>query len=231
MKLLPRYASECGLKIGHQWLLESFYPLPITRYITLHAGSGMAAKNYPLYQEVVAMILNILESQGIKIVQLGGKDEPLVNGCVDLRGKTDYHQSAYILRNSMLHVGNDSWLMHRAGDINVPIVELFGSTTVENHSPYHYDPAKTVFIESHRGGKHATFASQEMPLTIAFIRPEEVANAVLRLLGITDLFIHTTHYIGAFYTHASLELVPNTCPAPTFFPELPVTARMDLHFD
>ncbi len=231
MKLLPRYATVCNAKIGHQWLLESFYPLPITKYITLHASSGMAAKNYPLFQEVVAMMLHILESQGIKIVQLGVKEDPLINGCVDLRGKTDYHQSAYILRGSMLHLGNDSWLMHRAGDINVPIVELFGPTSIENHSPYHYDPTKTIFIESHRMGRRPTFAAQEQPMSIAFIPPESVANSVLRLLGIQDQFPHTTTYIGALYQHVVLELIPNVCPAPQFCPELAILVRMDMLFN
>lgn len=232
MKLLDLYSHATGLKIGKQWLLESFYPLPITRYMTLHASSGMAAKNYPYYQEIVALILHILESQGIKIVQLGGKDDVLINGCVDLRGKTDYHQSAYILRGSMLHLGNDSWLMHRAGDINVPIVELFGPTTVANHSPYHYDPAKTVFLESHRWGRNPTFASQEQPLSIGLVPPEQVCNAVLRLLGITESpFTHTTLSIGPLYAHTMFELMPNAVPAPGFFPDLPMTARMDVHFD
>lgn len=230
MKLLPRYATATGLKIGHQWLLESFYPLPITRYITLHASSGMAAKNYPLYQEVVAMLAHILNAQGIQIVQLGGKDDQLINGCVDLRGKTDYHQSAYILRNSLVHCGNDSWLAHRAGAVNVPLVDLFGPTSIENHSPYHCDHDKTVFIESHRWGRLPTFASQEQPMSIALIPPETVANAVLRLLGITDLFTHTTLHVGALYQHAVLELIPNTVVAPTFCPELPITVRMDMLF-
>ncbi len=231
MKLLSRYATVCGLKIRKQWLLESFYPLPTTRYVTLHASSGMAAKNYPYYQEVVALMLHILHSQGIQIVQLGGKDDQLVNGCVDLRGKTDYHQSSYILRSSLCHVGNDSWLAHRAGEQGVPLVTLFGSTTAANHGAYHHDAAKTVFLESHRWGRKATFASQEQPQSIGLIPPEQVANAVLRLLGITTLFTHTTAFVGPLYQHAFLELIPNVVPAPNFCPELPITARMDIHFD
>lgn len=228
MKLLPRYATVCGLKIGRQWLLESFYPLPTTRYMTLHASSGMAAKNYPLYQEIVAMILTRLESQGIKIVQLGGKDDAPINGCVDLCGKTDYHQSSYILRSSLCHLGNDSWLAHRAGEQGVPLVTLFGPTTPENHGAYTYDAAKTIFIESHRLGKRPTFAAQEMPMTIAFIPPEVVCNAVLRLLGIVEgLFSQTTLSIGALYAHPMLELIPNVVPPATFLPALPITVRMD----
>ncbi len=231
MKLLTRYATALGLKIGRQWLLESFYPLPTTRYITLHASSGMAAKNYPHYQEVVALIAHILNAQGIQIVQLGAKEDPAINGCVHLQGKTDFHQSSYILRGSLLHIGNDSWIAHRAGEQGVPLITLFGPTSAANHGAYAHDPAKTVFIESHRWGHNPTFAAQESPSSIALIAPETVANAALRLLGIADTIPHKTCYIGPLYQHAILELIPNVCPAATFCPELPVTVRMDILFN
>ena len=230
MKLLERYASVCGIPdaaVGRQWVLESFYPLPITRYITLHASSGMAAKNYPHYDEVLELIAHILRSQGIQIVQLGGKDDPPIQGCVHLQGKTTFHQTCYVLKNSLLHLGNDSWTAHRAGDLQIPLVTLYGSTSVENHSPYSYNPERTIFIESHRWGNNPTFASQEPRQSIAVIPPERVANEVLKLLGVKDLYCHETRFQGALAKHCILDLVPNTVPSPTFLPELPLTIRMD----
>ncbi len=231
MKLQQLYSLATGLSIRQQRLPEFFYPISAARYITLHASSGMAAKNYPYYQECVAMIARILESQDIKIIQLGGKDDALINGCVDLRGKTNYYQSNYILHRSLCHLGNDSWLAHRAGELNIPLITLFGPTSVKNHSAYRYDVTKTIFLESHRWGRNPTFASQEQPLSIALIPPERVANSVLKLLGIGDQFAFQTQYVGGFYTNAMLELVPNTFPPASFLPDLPVTVRMDILFD
>lgn len=231
MKLLPRYSTVCGLDIGRQWVLESFYPLPITRYVTLHASSGMAAKNYPLYPEVLRLILHILNSQGIQVVQLGGPEDPPLPGCVHLQGKTSFHQSSYILRNSMLHVGNDSWLAHRAGELKVPLITLFGPTSAANHGAYSYDPAKTSFIESHRWGRQPTFAAQEQPLSIALIPPEHVANEALRLLGITDRFAHQSRYWGQLFPHTILDLIPDTVPAPGFLPQAVINVRMDYRHD
>lgn len=232
MKLLELYSLSTGLKIKRQYLLESFYPVPTTRYITIHASSGMAAKNYPYYPEVLSLIAAILDSNGIQIVQLGAKEDPAIPGCIHLQGKTDYHQSAYILKRTLLHVGNDSWLMHHVGHEDIPILELFGSTTVKNHSPFRYNKDKSVFLESHRWGRQATFQAQEQPQTIALIPPEDVANAVLRLLDLSLLTpIRKSLSIGPLYQHTLFELVPDSFPNNQFFPQLPLTVRMDYLFN
>lgn len=227
MNLLTRYATVTGLEPRRQWAVESFYPLPITKYITLHASSGMAAKNYPHYDDVVRLIGHILNSQGIQIVQLGGKDEAAVPGCVHLQGKTDYHQSLYILKGSLLQLGNDSWTAHRAGAISLPLITLFSSTTAANHGAAIHNPEKTSFIESHRWGRQATFAAQENPASIALIPPERVATEVLKLLGIQHTFPQQTRFQGLLAKATVLDCVPNGVPAPTFFPELPLNIRMD----
>lgn len=227
MKLLPLYASASGLEIRRQWLLESFYPLPVTRYITLHASSGMEAKNYSLYAEVVRLIAHILNSQGIQIVQLGGKGDPAIPGCVHLQGKTDYHQSSYILRNSLLCLGNDSWLAHRAGELQRPLITLFGPTTPQNHGAYTFNPEKTSFIEAHRWGRRPTFAKQENPRTIDSIPPEQVANEVLRHLGIQQVFTHQSRYWGVLHQHLILDLVPDAVPDASFLPEAIMNVRLD----
>lgn len=228
MKLLERYATVCGCKIGRQWVLESFYPLPTTRYITLHASSGMIAKNYPYYDDVVKLISHILHSQNIQIVQLGGKDDPVIEGCVNLLGQTDFHQSCYILKNSLLHLSNDTWSAHRVGELNVPLVELFGPTSISAHSPFRFNPEKTSFIESHRWGRNPSFASQEAPATISVIPPEKVANEILRLLSIEHVFPFQTRFQGALSKTISVDLIPNTIPSPSFLPEVPFNVKMDI---
>lgn len=227
MKLLPLYASATGLEPRRQWLLESFYPLPITRYITLHASSGMEAKNYALYGEVVRLLAHILNSQGIQIVQLGGKSDPAIHGCVHLQGKTDHHQSSYLVRNALLHVGNDSWLAHRAGELQRPLVTLFGPTTPENHAAFTFDPEKTSFIEAHRWGRRASFQKQENPRTIDSIPPEKVANEVLRHLGVCHTFTHQSRHWGILHDRLILDLIPDAVPDASFMPEAVMNVRLD----
>lgn len=229
MKLLERYASQTGLRIGKQYLPESFYPLPFERYITIHASSGMQAKNYPHYNEVIGLLAPALKELGIAIVQLGGKDEPALRGAHHLQGVTSIQQSNYVLSRAILHVGNDSWLAHRAGELSVPLVAVYGSTTVANHSPYRVHP-KSQLLESHRWGKQATFASQEMPQTIGLIAPEIVANAVLAILGAAAV-THCSLSFGDHYYDALVETVPDVVVGPQVQIGGPLVVRMDYLFN
>lgn len=227
MKLLELYSLATGLRIGQQYLVETFYPLPFDRYITVQGGSGMAAKNYPHYSEVLALLATHLTAAGISVVQLGGKDDPALPGCYHLQGQTNLHQSNYLLGRALCHIGNDSWLSHRGGKMAIPLVITFGPTSVANHSPYRCDCAKSVFIESHRFGRRPSFASQESPSTIALIPPEQIANAALSLLGLMPPVTRQSLFIGDAYHQRIIELVPNVVIAPQVQIPGALVVRMD----
>lgn len=231
MKYIERYALAAGLKIGKQYVKEDFFPLPFTRYITLHASAGMQGKTYPYYSEVLTILKSCLDWNDIKIVQIGGKDDIPLPGCYHIMGRYSFNQGSYIIRNSMLHLGNDSVWGHRAGHIGIPLVQPWGTTSSMVHSCYDSDPSKTIHIESHRWGRQPTFSAQENPSTIALVPPESLANAVFQLLGFSEKTTQKTIHIGALYNTAMLEWIPNCAMDPAFNAHLPLTARMDLHFD
>lgn len=229
-KLVTTYAGATGLLIDQPDIKEAFYPHPFTHYITIQNGAKQPAKAYTYWQEVIAMIKPMLDANHIAILHLGGKEDPQLQGVHDLRGRTGWLQTNYLIKRSLCHMGNDSYCAHNAGWQHRPLVALYGSTDPGPHGPYWSDVANTVLLTSHRCGGKPTFAMQEVPKSIDFIPPEQVANAVLRLLGIADRFTHQTLFIGPLYTHAVLELIPNSVPAPTFCPEVQMTVRMDYHF-
>lgn len=229
MRLLECYALATGLKIGKQHLLERFFPLPFTRYMTLHASSGMAGKNYPYYATVVELIKPYLSAAGIEIVQMGTKDDPAIPGCYHIMGKDNLHQASYLIRNALLHLGNDSIWGHRAGHLGVPLVQPWGPTDPANHSSLEHDPAKTRFLVSHRWGKHATFMAQEAPPSIALVCPFSMARAVLELLDIKHALTQSTVHAGQSFTANLLEWIPNAPVSPGFNPEAPLVVRYDLH--
>lgn len=231
MKLLESYALATGLKIGRQYLTEHFFPLPFTRYITLHASSGMQGKNWPFYGLAVEIIKPYLDKENIQIVQIGGKDDPPIQGCYHIMGKDNMGQGSYIVRNAMLHLGNDSVWGHRAGHLGVPLVQPWGSTSPANHSCFDADPEKTILLESHRRGHRPTFALQENPQSIAFVDPYDVARAVLKLLKIENSVIQRTLNVGPSYNAGMLELIPNCSVEPAFNPHMSMAVRMDLQHD
>lgn len=229
--LIETYARSTGFKIDRPWLKEDFYALPFTKYITLASGSNQGAKNYDYWQEVIGILLPILSSSGISIVLLGSPSDPALQGVHDLRGKTSYAQSYYLIKNALMHMGNDSWTAHAAGFSNVPLVALYGSTDKTLHGPLWYRGDATVLLESHRGGAKPSFTANESPKTVNYIDPLDVVRAVLRLLDIPIPVLKHTQFIGAMYANSVIEWIPNAVVDPRFNPDAPVVARMDKHHD
>ncbi|MFA0964341.1 glycosyltransferase family 9 protein [Roseivirga sp. BDSF3-8] len=62
-------------------------------------------------------------------VQLGLGDEQLVEGAVDLRGKTDVRQAMAIVNACDKFVGVDSFLAHVSSAVHTPGVVLFGDSS------------------------------------------------------------------------------------------------------
>ena len=180
MKLIETYSRNASVETKNPPILPTqFFPLTTEKYITIQNSSGMDAKNYNLWQNVLNLIIPFLRENNIDVIQLGqGEVQPL-NNVINLVNKTNFAQSVYILRNALLHLGNDSFACHVAH--NVPVVSLYGSTSVSVHSPYHFHP-KSIFIESHRFGKSPSFQAQENPKTINLIPPELIAKNILSIL-------------------------------------------------
>ena len=120
------YADLCHVDYGEQWIGidDSINDLlPATSFITVHSQSRQDPKDFDRIDEVVSKI------KGIKIVQIGGKDDKrLENVDVDLRGKTTPQQLHYVFKESRMHLGMDSFPMHVALHAKCPTVALFGGT-------------------------------------------------------------------------------------------------------
>ncbi len=227
MKLLQKYALECGLKIGKQFLYEKYYPVPHNGYyITIQNSSGMGGKNYPYFNEVLSILAPLFKNNNIKVVQLGGGEDAQLNDVINLAGKTDLHQSNYILSRAILHIGNDSWMQHRAGEVGVPVVDLFGTTSIANHSPYKYNE-KSIFLEGNRSGRNPSFSVNENPLTIGTITPESIANAVIKILGGNFTIPRQSLHIHPMFSSTFIEWVPDANIHPEFLKGQAFAVRYD----
>lgn len=223
MHLIEQYALSCGVKIDKPHIETCFFPIAEDKYITLHASSGMQSKNYDYYNDVIDIIQPYLKSHDIKIIQIGGKEDKAIHGCEHFHGKTNIKQSAYIIENSLLHFGNDSFSTHVASGFNKKIVCLYSILYKECCGPYWGDKSNQTLIESHRNGLKASFGNQESPKTINLIKPEEIAFAILTLLDIKNEVksIETIH-LGDNYHVPALSVVPNHIMPKSFFQGQPV---------
>lgn len=69
-------------------------------------------------------------------VQVGAADDPLLDGVLDLRGKTSIRATAAILHRSILFVGLEGFLMHLARAVDCRSVIVYGGRTLPSQVGY-----------------------------------------------------------------------------------------------
>lgn len=229
MTLLEVYANTTGVKIPTKPVqpFTKYYPTP-DKYITVSSGSGMDSKNYDHFNFVLQFVSHALQRNGIKIIQLGSNKDYKINNSIDLRDKTDLYQSNFILKNALLHLGNDSFFQHVCGSFNVPTVIAFGPTYAAVCASF-FKNSKSVFIEGERKGGKPSHAAQEYPKSINTIKPEILAQAILDILEIDEKIKFKTNNIGNNYYYSNLNVLPNFVPPNGFYGDNPLKIRMDLH--
>jgi len=85
------------------------------------AGSGPSV----LVVEDEQKVANALRDE-YTIVQLGAPNDPKLEGCIDLRGRTTPRQSAAIIASSVLTVAQVGFLMHLTRAVDRPAVIIYG---------------------------------------------------------------------------------------------------------
>lgn len=233
MHLLDRYALSTGSSIEKPYIYETYFPTPFEKYITFQAQSKFSSKDYSYFQDVLDFIFPVLEKYGIKIVQIGTQAEKAYKKVIDLRGQTSFNQLAYIMRRSTLHFGPDSLGVHLASTYDIPIVALYSIIQTTVAGPYFGSKDKHILFESFKdvGTGKPSYSPQENPKSINRIKPEEVANAIFKLLNI-DLQVpfKTVHTGGKYSSSYVRQLILNSVGAINN-PQDPVEIRMDLFFN
>ena len=211
MHLIETYALNCGAKIGKPYIYDSYYPLPNEKFITFHTDCKFPAKNYNYWQEVIDLIYPILEKEKIKIIQTGSPNDIKIGKTIDYTGKTTVNQLAYLIKHSSLHFGSDSLPIHLASVYNVPIVGLYSVIQPENAGPYFGDKSKQILFKCYeRAGRKPFYSPEENPKSVNLINPEEIAEAILKLLNISHKKKYNTVHIGERYGKVMLhDFIPD----------------------
>jgi hypothetical protein len=227
MHILEQYALNCGLKIDKPYIYEKYFPLPFEKYITFNPFGKFNSRKYSYWQEVINLIIPILNKENICIVQIGGQNETGYNNCTHLMGQTNFNQTAYIINNSLLHFGVDSFPVHLASYFDKKIVALYSNMYLSQSKPYWSSPENIELIQADLKNKKPSYAAEEYPKIINNIKPEEIVSKILKLLHINHNFEHETIFIGSRYEHYILESTPPIILAPEVFPEVPLNIRFD----
>ena len=233
MRLLDTYALAAGAKIDKPFIFDQFFPLVYDKYVTFQAQTKFESKDYSYWQDVINILFPVLEKHGYKIIQVGGPNELIYQYVVDLRGKTDLNQLAYVIKNASLHLGSDSVGVHMASAYDVPIVGLYSVSQSTVSGPHFGTKEKQIIFDAYlrtRTGK-PSYSNQEQPKCVDLIKPEEVADAAFKLLGLPAKTPFETVFTGNRY---GPKIIREFIPVKAFQvsnPEVPIEVRMDLHFD
>jgi len=94
-----------------------------------------AAKTKEWYPDRFQKVVNAFRGN-YQFVQIGAKQDPLLEGVVDMRGKTAIRESAAILQNSLLFIGLAGFLQHLARSVDCRSVIIYGGRELPSQTGY-----------------------------------------------------------------------------------------------
>jgi hypothetical protein len=227
MHVLEQYALGCGLKIDKPYIYEKYFPIPYEQYITFNASSKFNSLKYSYWQEVIDLLSPILKKENIHIVQIGGQNEKNYKNCLPLMGQTNCNQIAYIIKNSMLHFGAESFSIQVASHFKKKIVALYSNAYAAQSKPYWSDSEDVELIQANMNGNKPSYSPEENPKIIDNIMPEEIASKISKLLNLPNEIKHQTIFIGQRYGSILLEAIPSIILQNNIFEEIPLNIRFD----
>jgi hypothetical protein len=224
MHLVETYSLSTGSKIKKPFIHKKFFPIPFEKYITIQNSSGMQGKCYDYFQEVLNFIYEDLEKAGYKIIQIGAKEDKALNNVFHLQGQTNINQTAFILENSKLHIGNDSFAIHMCSAFGVPLIGLYSVSSPEIAGPFWKNKNQICLTPKNW---NPSFNPNESPKRVNEIKIESIIESVKTLLNINLSQNINTIFIGERYGHILLEAIPSIILPNTVFSEAPLNIRFD----
>jgi ADP-heptose:LPS heptosyltransferase len=192
--LAEEFANHCHTELGNYFIDKEVVEGLPEKYVTFHPGSGKGkwqARRYSDWSEVLSNFKKLYPE--LKVVQVGAADEPKYSESdVDLRGKTNHQQLAYIVGNAKLHLSIDTFSMHLAAALEVPLVALFGCSYASSTGPWVKDKNGARFVllqsERHTGCKDKACYKDKCAVNpenppINEIDPKQILVSACALLG------------------------------------------------
>ena len=208
MHLIERYSLSTGLEIDNPTISEQFFPTACEKYVCFHASSKDNLRDYDYWEEVKSLLEPYFKKLKLKTVQIGLEKDPSFSCDIDLRGKTNMRQMAYVVKKSDLFMGVDSFPAHLAGFFNKKMVSIYSNSFAACVRPYWGNRKNQKIIETERpNGEKPSFSFNENPKTVNRIKPETMANAALELLGVEKLK-YKTIFMGEVCKQKYLEIIP-----------------------
>lgn len=216
--IAEEYAKSLGVRIGQPKITSHFYPLVSDKFITFHTNDKKSpARHYDNWSLVIDSIKPLLKKEGIDIIQIGGKDDRIIEGCDFRYLDCSFKQMIYIIERSEMHLGIDSLPVHIASSLDKKIVAVYSNLFPECSGPIWNKDSKVKLLCPDFSEIKPSFVNYEAVKRVNEIKPEEISSAVLDLLEINhDFKKYKTLNIGSHFGNNITEAIPHF-PAPKDF--------------
>ncbi len=195
------------------------------RYITISLAANWNSKKYSWWQKVIDLLTESLRQNNIYVVQVGGDADKQLFNSIDYRGRASLRQIAFILENSLCHLGNDDILTLIAASKKTPTIALYGAIPSEVVKPYYQGDFKA--LEPHSGSKFS-YSSEEPQKAIDNILPEDIAEKVSDTLKLGWVKSIKTLKINPLYGIDVIDFVPDFPIPPNVFDKQKISCRFDI---
>ena len=230
MHLIERYALSSGSIIDQPFIYEKFFPVNSQKYLTFNAFTKSDSRNYDFWQIVIEMLYPYLMKEGVDIVQIGDPNDMPINNCIHIMGQTNVSQLAYVIRRGILHFGVDSLPTHLASYFQKKIVGIYSYSLPQQSGPYWSRPEDVVILEADKKGNKPSYNHNESPKSINRVKPEDIVNAILKLLRIDEKEQTKTVFMGSAFNKPRIDVIPNSIVAPKSY-QNSLNIRGDLLFN
>jgi ADP-heptose:LPS heptosyltransferase len=183
MHILQTYSLLSGAKINKCFIEEESFDLPSTDYVLIHPCCTKApARQYSKWQDVISLLKQD-ESFKKPIVQIGSILDKLYDNIdINLLGKTNANQLAYLIKHCALLICYDSFPMHLASYYDKKIVCLF-SYYSKNSKPYFSSKKNISILEPDFTIYKPSLLYDDTYRLIDTISPNTIYNNIKRLLN------------------------------------------------
>jgi len=143
VKLVDMYPYFCKVEPDKMFIAKTKPRIDLPdEYIVVHTSG---ASMYRVYNHMDMVVKDFK----LPVVQIGGKEDKACSDAVDLRGKLNWNETAYVMEHARAAIAVDSFPAHLAGALGTPVVVLFGPAPARVTGPIG-DPNKIVYFEPNK---------------------------------------------------------------------------------
>ena len=81
-------------------------------------------------------VVKSVREQNVPVVQIGEGGRPILEGAIDMTGRTSFREAVLLMKRARLFLGQDGGLMHAANAVNVPSVIVWGGVNLPDFIGY-----------------------------------------------------------------------------------------------